>query len=92
MDETRLLILPQLPGGEAVALGAGNKRRSFIFYFWGDRGCIHGVYSGTVWWFFFYIWSRLCFGRANFFFPLKCIVESSTLYLLLSFFIYLPHH
>lgn len=67
--ETGPPILPQLPGGGAVALGAGNKRRSFIL-FWGDRGCIHGVHSGTVWW--FYMATSVLGGLILFF--LKCIV------------------
>lgn len=25
-----------------------------LFYFWGAGGCIHGVHSGTVRWFFLY--------------------------------------
>lgn len=56
MDEMGLPILPQLPGGEAVALGAGNKRRSFILFLGGTGAVFMGfirVLCGG------FIWSRL---------------------------------
>lgn len=57
-------ILPQLPGGGAVALGAGNKRRSFILFLGGQ-----GLYSwGSFGYCVVVLYGHVCFGRANPFF------------------------
>lgn len=65
-----------------------------LFYFWGAGGCIHGVHSGTLWWFFSFGHVFVLGGLILFSFEMYSVImcgivylPSTTYYLLLSFFL-----